>query len=177
MDSWRLGTEIVWERRPNPPCALRGFELFSISYDLCLLLNEYDFPLSILMHEIVMVLWGLWSDSNPSCLVQNLWESRAFLNRSFCVLEKTPILLWISSISPKPWSNSSIPSVDVFTSPLWSCLQNLVRFGLDLAPRSSSFPKNTVWKTSRVSVFPSTGWTDALKEYASDQPMSRILAL
>jgi len=65
---------------------------------------------------------------------------------SFYKTPKTPFLLGISSIPHKPWSNSSIPSVDVFTSPLWSCLQNLVRFGLDLATQSSSFQKNAGWK-------------------------------
>ena len=93
-----------------------------------------------------MVLWAPWSDSNPSCLVQNLWESRAFLNRSFCVLEKTPFLLGNSSILPKPWSYSSIPSVDMFTSTLWSCLQILSLFGRVLIAKSSSFPKNAGWK-------------------------------
>ena len=81
----------------------------------------------------------LCSDSKPSSLVLYPPESRVHLNQSYCVLEKTPILLGISSIPPKPWSDSSIPSVDIFTSPLWSWLRILVRFGLDLILRSSSF--------------------------------------
>jgi len=115
----------------------------------------------------------LCNDSKSSSLVLNPPESRVTTNRSFCVLEKTPILLRISSTSPKLWSNSSIPSVDVFTSLLWSCLWNLVRFGLDLATRSSSFRENTDWKASLDSVSSSTGWTDVLKLYASDQPVYR----
>ena len=115
----------------------------------------------------------LCSDSKPSSIVLNPLESRVTTNQSFCVLEKTPILLQILSISPKPWSNSSIPSVDVFTSPLWSCLRNLVIFGLDLVTRSSSFRKNAGWKAFLESVSSSTGWTDALKLYASDQPVYR----
>ena len=105
----------------------------------------------------MMVLWAPWSDSNPSCLVQNLWESRVFLNRSFCVLEKTPILLGNYSILPKPWSDSSIPSVDMFTSTLWSCLQILSLFGRVLIAKSSSFPKNAGWKKrlwTRTEFFP-----------------------
>ena len=97
-------------------------------------------------HEIGVVLWALWRDSNPSCLVQNFWESRALLNRSFCVLEKTPFLLGNSSILSKPWSDSSIPSVDMFTSTLWSCLQILSPFGRVLIAKSSRFPKNAGWK-------------------------------
>ena len=46
-------TEIDWELRPNPPCALRGFEFISISYDLCFVLDEFDFPSSILEHEMI----------------------------------------------------------------------------------------------------------------------------
>ena len=46
-------TEIDRERRPNPPCALRGFEFISISYDLCFVLDEFDFPSSILEHELM----------------------------------------------------------------------------------------------------------------------------
>ena len=36
----------------------------------------------------------------------------------FHVLEKTSFLLGNSSIPPKSWSDSSIPSVDMFTGPL-----------------------------------------------------------
>jgi len=57
----------------------------------------------------------LCSDSKPSSLVQYPPESRVLPNRSCCVLEKTPILLGISSIPSKPWSDSSIPSMDMFT--------------------------------------------------------------
>ena len=44
-------TEIDRERRPNPPCVLRGFEFISISYDLCFVLDELDFPSTNLEHE------------------------------------------------------------------------------------------------------------------------------
>jgi len=46
-------TEIDRERRPNPPCALRGLEFISISYYLCFVLDEFDFPSSILEHELM----------------------------------------------------------------------------------------------------------------------------
>ena len=81
----------------------------------------------------------LCCDSNSSSLGLKLTESRVPSIRSFCVLDKTLFFLTKPAIHPKPWSDSSIPSVDVFTSPLLSCLQNLVRFGLDLIPRTSSF--------------------------------------
>jgi len=42
----------------------------------------------------------------------------AFDDEVLGVLEKTPFLLGNSSIPPKSWSDSSIPSVDMFTSPL-----------------------------------------------------------
>ena len=42
----------------------------------------------------------------------------AFDDEVLGVLEKTPFLLRNSSIPLKPWSDSSIPSVDMFTSPL-----------------------------------------------------------
>jgi len=119
----------------------------------------------------------LWGDSNPSSLVLKPPESRVHSNRSFCVLEKTPFLLGNSSIPPKLWSDSSIPSVNMFTSPLWSWLQNLSSFGLDLIFQSSKIPKVAGWKGFLDSVLPSIGWTDALKLSASDQPVCRILVL
>ena len=45
-------TEIDRERRPNPPCALRGFEFYSILYVLCFVLDEFDFPSTNLEHEM-----------------------------------------------------------------------------------------------------------------------------
>ena len=116
----------------------------------------------------------LWSDPNPFSQVLKPSESRVPLDRSFWVLEKTPILVGISSIPPKPWSDSLIPYVDMFTSPLWSSLQNLSSFGLDLILQSSKFPKVAGWKMFLDSIFLITGWTDALKLYASDQQVSRF---
>jgi len=53
----------MWERRPNPPCALWGFEFVSISYVWCFVLDEFDFPLSILVYELrswfLMISWLL----------------------------------------------------------------------------------------------------------------------
>ena len=56
-----------------------------------------------------------WGASNPSSLVLNSPESRVPSIGDFCVLEKTPFLLGNSSIPPKPWSDSSIPLVGIFT--------------------------------------------------------------
>ena len=56
-----------------------------------------------------------WGAHNLSSLVANPQESRVTWNRSLSVLKKTPILLRISSIPPKPWSESSILLVDLFT--------------------------------------------------------------
>ena len=114
----------------------------------------------------------LWSDSNPPSLVLNPTESRVFSNRSFSRSRKTPFLLGNSSIPPKPWSDSSILLVGMFTWSLWSCLQNLSPFVLVLILQSSKFPKFAGWKTFLDSVFLTTGWTDAFKLYASDQPVS-----
>ena len=46
-----------------------------------------------------------------------------------------------------------------------------MRFGLVLVTRSSSFRKNAGWKEFMDSVSSSTGLTDALELYASDQPV------
>ena len=179
MEFWGFCTEIDRERRPFPPCALRGFEFTPISYGLWFVFGWIRFSIvnswardeRLVLDDFVT----LWSSSNSSSLEPNPPKPRVSTNQSSCILEKIPILLGISLIPSKPWSNSSIPSVDVFTSPLWPCLQILVRFGLDLVTRSSSFRKNAGWKAFLDSVFPSTGWTDALKLYASDQPVSRFL--
>ena len=37
-------TEIDWERRPSPPCALWAVEFISISYFLWLVRVKFDFP-------------------------------------------------------------------------------------------------------------------------------------
>ena len=49
-----------------------------------------------------MVCGTLWDDSNPSSKVLNLLESRVLTNWRFCVLEKTPILFDLFSISLDP---------------------------------------------------------------------------
>ena len=147
MDFWDSCTEIVWERRPFPPCALGAFEFLLFS---CLVLIEFRFSFIDSWprdDEVFLEDWvTLWSGSNPSSLVPKPPGSRVYSNWRFCVIEKTPFLLGNSSIPPKPWSDSSISSVDMFTSPLWSCLQKLVRFGLDLALRSSSYSRTAGWK-------------------------------
>ena len=163
---WDSCTEFAWERRPLPPCALRGFGFVLISYTSCFVCDDFDFVCLIMKYENGVVPWALWRDSNPSCLVQNFWESRALLNRSFCVLEKTPFLLTNSSIPLKSWSDSSIPSVDMFTRSLWSCLQILSSFRLDLILQSPSFSKgrglkNLFLRSDRI--HPITGWTDMFK--------------
>ena len=48
------------------------------------------------------VVWTLCDYSNPSSRVLNLLESRVLTNWQFCVLEKTPILFDLSSISLDP---------------------------------------------------------------------------
>ena len=89
----------------------------------------------------------LWNYYNPPSLVLNSMESRVFSNRSFSRSRKTPFLLGNSSIPPKPWSDSSILLVGMFTRSLWSCLQILSPFGLVLILQSSSFPKVAGCKT------------------------------
>jgi hypothetical protein len=144
---WRWILETMYwihlgKEAPSSLCPL-GFSISCLFNTLCSLVGlNFDSDSSLCMHEIVMVLWALCSESEPSCLVHIIQDSRAPSNRSswaFHVFEKTPFLLTKPAIPPKPWSDSSIPFVDVFTSPLWSCLQNLVRFGLDLIPRTLSF--------------------------------------
>jgi len=107
---------------------------------------NFEFALLILGARVCDDCVTLWSDSNPLSLVLNPTESRVFSNRSFSRSRKTPFLLGNSSIPPKPWSDSSILLVGMFTRSLWSCLQNLVRFWLDLILQSPSFPKNAGWK-------------------------------
>ena len=150
-----VGKEAQFSLCPSGIC----FRFEFINLVLCL--NEFWFSLvescarddELFLDDFVT----LCSYSKPSSLVLYPPESRVSPNRSCCILEKTLILLGISSIPPKPWSNSSIPSVDVFTRPLWPCLQILVRFGLDLATRSLSSWKNAGWKTFLDRVLPSTG--------------------
>ena len=77
----RLGTEIDREWRPNPPCALRGFEFNSISYDLCFVLIEIRFSFvdsrtqddGLFLDDFV-TLRGV---PNPSCLALKPSDSRA----------------------------------------------------------------------------------------------------
>ena len=88
----------------------------------------------------------LCSDSNTSNLVLIPLESRVHSNRSSWRSKENPRFAWNSSIPPKPWCDLSIPFLDMFTSPLWSCLQNLSSYGLDLTLQSSKFPKVTGWK-------------------------------
>ena len=66
--------------------------------------------------------------------------------------------------------------MDVFISPLWSCLQNLVRFGLGLIPRTSNFWRGAGWKTG----FLASGWVFTyhrlnrhFEHGASVQPVSK----
>ena len=49
-----------------------------------------------------VIYWTLCDDSNPSSRVLNLLESRVLTNWRFCVLEKTPILFDLFSISLDP---------------------------------------------------------------------------
>ena len=74
-------TEIDRERRPNPPCALRGFGFISISYDLCFGLIEIRFSFvdsrtqddGLFLDDFVTP-WGV---PNPSCLALKPSDSRA----------------------------------------------------------------------------------------------------
>ena len=113
-----------------------------------------------------------WGASNPSSLVLKSPESRAPSIGDFRVLEKTPFLLGISSIPPFSWSDSSIPSVDMFTRSLWSCLQNLVGFGPRLIIRSS------ISQTENRAVFLGQNFSLSPVEpaFANDQPVIRVFS-
>ena len=164
---------------PSSLCPL-GFSISCLFNTLCSLVGlNFDSDSSLCMHEIVMVLWALCSESEPSCLVHIIQDSRAPSNRSswaFHVFEKTPFLLTKPAIPPKPWSDSSIPFVDVFTSPLWSCLPRLISFGLDLIVRSSNFSQVAGWKTPLDSAFRQHRLNRCLSSRSSVQPVSSFLA-
>ena len=132
----------------------------------------FIFVCVIMKHEIIVLLWALWGDSIALYLVPNAYDSWALSIRSFCVLEKTPLLLRFSSIPLNPWGPSLKYFGDVFLKSSSSSPQNLSSFGLELIVQSSRFPKVAGWKAFLDSVLPSTGWTNALKLYASVQPVS-----
>ena len=52
MDFLDSCTEIDPERRSFPSCALGVFDFVSISYVLCFVCDEFDFPLLIIEHEM-----------------------------------------------------------------------------------------------------------------------------
>ena len=84
----------------------------------------------------------------PSAKLLGFTSSLGSTFLSVLCSEKTPFLLGNSSIPPKPWSDSSIPLVGMFTRSLWSCLQNLVRFGFVLILQLSSLVSNREQKQS-----------------------------
>ena len=100
-----------------------------------------------------------WSDPNPSSLGLQPPESRVSTNRSFCVLEKTPLLLRFLSIPLNPWGLSLKSFGDVFSKSSSSSPQNLSSFGLDLIRQSSSFfksreLKNRFWERADLFLSP-----------------------
>ena len=113
-----------------------------------------------------------WGASNPSSLVLKSPESRAPSIGDFRVLEKTPFLLGISSIPLFSWSDSLIPSVDMFTRSLWSCLQNLVGVEPHLIIRSSIFQieNRAVFLGQNFSLSP------VEPAFANDQPVIRVFS-
>jgi len=124
--------------------------------------------------------WGRFLDdfvtscgaSNPSSLVLKSLESRAPSIGDFRVLEKTPFLLGISSIPLFSWSDSLIPSVDMFTRSLWSCLQNLMGFGPRLIIRSS------ISQTENRAVFLGQNFSLSPVEpaFVNDQPVIKVFS-
>ena len=167
----RIRGRIVWFLREPKTCCAQGFESAYMWWELHvwggnafqgeLLLVPSGVSILCQIHGSyssrgMTFVFGLTSfgaqdfGGFPSSL---WWIQTAFISaRSLgftSSLELTFLHFWENPIlarefidSPKPWSDSSIPLVGMFTRSLWSCLQNLVRFGLVLILQSSSLGSN-----------------------------------
>ena len=97
---------LCWSLLPFPP-------LLDLVLDFSLLLVFLFWGDQLL---VSWILETLWCDFNPLSLVLTPWKSRAPLDLSFGKISKTPFWLRSSLISLNPWSISSSPFGDVFTS-------------------------------------------------------------
>ena len=121
MYFWDSCTEIDRERRPFPPCALRGFEFISFLFILCLVLIEFRFSFvdswARVDGLILDVFVTLCSDSKPSSLVLNPrnhespWiEVSAFLRKPQSCFEFRRFLSNHGVIRRfLPWTYSQVP--------------------------------------------------------------------